>query len=135
MKFYMPAYGFQILEAINHRKQLFPAKPEDVMQVEEVMRGQSPTFDGLTKAKFTALARQAWDAVRQLRVTDPKLFPTPTYVEVPPEPARSDGIIPNWVMTVEQLKRVPPDVRKRWSWETIGDVTTGRKGAAQEIDI
>lgn len=76
------AYGIGILEDV------LPAdpniRPEDTFQIEEVMRTQHSTLDHLDHPTFRRLARLCWEAVKELRVTDTKYYPTPEY----PQPTK-----------------------------------------------
>lgn len=74
------AYGDVIMEATGCR-------PEDTFQIEETMRTQHGTMDHLTRAYLHRLARDSWDAVQELRATDPDLYPTPKYADDDGEPA------------------------------------------------
>lgn len=40
----------------------------DLRQIEEVMRDVHPTMDHLTKRQLNKLAREAWEAVKELRL-------------------------------------------------------------------
>lgn len=66
------AYGDVIMEAVECR-------PEDTFQIEEVMRSHHSTMCHLTRPYLHNLAREAWAAVQEMRVTDPDLFPMPEY--------------------------------------------------------
>jgi hypothetical protein len=56
----MSGYAASIIEATG-------CKPEDVEQVEEIMRASMPTLDHLTKREFNSLARSAAEALPILR--------------------------------------------------------------------
>lgn len=73
----MSAYGIGILEDVLP---VDPAvRPEDTPQIEDVMRTQHSTLDHLDHPRFRRLARLAWEAVKELRVTDARYYPLPHY--------------------------------------------------------
>ena len=49
-------------------------KPDEE-DIEDIMRCQHSTLDHLTKAALHKLARQSWEALQELRQTDPNLPP------------------------------------------------------------
>lgn len=61
----MPAYGGLIVEVTG-------CLPSDTEEVEDLMRTQSPTLDGLSRKRFADLARAAWDVVQITRRIEAK---------------------------------------------------------------
>ncbi len=71
------AYWVGILESLLDKDLNGDVKPEDTIQIEEIMRDRFSTLDNLTFNEFKKEAKVAWLAVKQLRKEG--IFETPEY--------------------------------------------------------
>ncbi len=71
----LSAYGLTILEALITGNPNI--QPEDTHQIEEIMRTQHSTLDGLDFRKLKSLARHSWKVLQELRKDG--VYETPEY--------------------------------------------------------